>query len=259
MAGRRQKCWRCVATSRGWAKSLWHWALTFPRRLMCKLVMVNAPITQHVLNRLRLPRSRVIYYGIPDASIQTEPLVSISNAAPCFAYVGRLVAEKGLPLLVQAAHQLRERHYNFRLKFIGDGPERIRLEKLVAESGLTGNVEFTGFLSGDAFRRETQDVAAVVMPSIWEETAGLAAMEQMMRGRVVIASDIGGLGEVVGGAGLKFAPGDVEQLAGCMQRVLDQPGLITEIGQQARLRCLQLFRQENMIHAHLELYREVLQ
>ena len=44
----------------------------------------------------------------------------------------------------------------------------------------------------------------VVMPSQWEETAGLAAIEQMMRGGVVIASDIGGLGEVVSEAGLRY-------------------------------------------------------
>ena len=51
----------------------------------------------------------------------------------------------------------------------------------------------TGFLRGHAFVNALQDVNVVVMPSMWEETAGLAAIEQMMRGRLVIAADIGGL------------------------------------------------------------------
>jgi glycogen synthase len=44
------------------------------------------------------------------------------------------------------------------------------------------------------------------MPSVWEETAGLSAIEQMMRGRLVIASRIAGLGEMVGDAGSRFFP-----------------------------------------------------
>ena len=56
------------------------------------------------------------------------------------------------------------------------------------------------------------------MPSIWEETAGLAAIEQMLRGRLVIASDIGGLGEMVGDAAIKFPAGDAPTLADQMKK-----------------------------------------
>jgi len=175
----------------------------------------------------------------------------------CFAYVGRLVAEKGLPLLVDAAARLRGRNYDFRLKFIGDGPERAKLEAMVAERGLVGKVTFTGFLSGDALREATQNVAAVVMPSIWEETAGLAAIEQMMCGRLVIASDIGGLGEVVDGAGLKAAAGDVESLVNCMKKVLDRPEMVDDIGRLARGRALKVFCQAGMVENHLGVYLDL--
>jgi glycosyltransferase involved in cell wall biosynthesis len=170
-----------------------------------------------------------------------------------------LVAEKGLPLLVEAAGRLRDRSYDFRLKFIGDGPERKRLEQMVAERGLAGDVTFTGVLAGAALQRATENVAAVVMPSIWEETAGLAAMEQMTRGRLVIAADIGGLGEVVDGAGLKFTAGNVEQLTACMQRVIEDPTLVNEIGGRARSRCLDLFRESQMIENHVAVYRQVVE
>jgi glycosyltransferase involved in cell wall biosynthesis len=259
MAGDYHKCLRCVAVPDGWFSSFWQLLLTFPRRWMCRQVAMNGPITRHVLNRLNLPRSRVIYYGIPDAPPEGQPLVSISSAPLCFAYVGRLVAEKGLPLLVEAAGRLRQHSYDFQLKFIGDGPERAQLERMVAERGLDGKVTFTGFLSGDAFREATRVVAAVVMPSIMEETAGLAAIEQMMRGRLVIASDIGGLGEVVDDAGLKFTAGNVEQLTACMQRVLENPSLVSEIGGCARHRYMELFRESQMIKNHVAAYRQMVE
>ena len=96
------------------------------------------------------------------------------------------------------------------------------------------------------------------MPSIMEETAGLAAMEQMMRGRLVIASEIGGLGEIVDGAGLKFAVGDVDHLASCMQRVIERRELVNEIGARARQRALELFTEDRKIKEYLSLYRELL-
>ena len=104
---------------------------------------------------------------------------------------------------------------------------------------------------------ELRDVQAVVMPSVWEETAGLAAIEQMMRGRLVIASDVGGLGEIVGDAGLKFPPGDAGALADCMRKVLRDPSLIESFGRKARERALRLFTRSRMTEEHARLYRGI--
>jgi glycosyltransferase involved in cell wall biosynthesis len=82
-------------------------------------------------------------------------------------------------------------------------------------------------------------------------------MEQMMRGRLVITSEIGGLGEVVGAAGLRFAAGDADALTACLKRALDDPELARKMGTQARSRALSLFRQERMVEDHLAAYRLV--
>jgi len=95
------------------------------------------------------------------------------------------------------------------------------------------------------------------MPSIWRETAGLAAIEQMMRGRVVIAADIGGLGEVVGDTALKFPMGDTEALAGCLRRILNDPDLQRELGSRARARATKLFHEQRMIKEHQKIYNAV--
>jgi glycosyltransferase involved in cell wall biosynthesis len=171
--------------------------------------------------------------------------------------VGRLVSEKGLPLLMEAARRLKDEGREFRLKFIGDGPERQRLEQLTTDLGLREEVVFTGFVKGAALQKAVESAQAVVMPSLWEETAGLAAMEQMMRGRLVIASDMGGLGEVVDGTGLKFACGDAEGLTACLRRVLDEPGLVETVGAKARARSMELFTQDRMVEDHARAFCEL--
>jgi glycosyltransferase involved in cell wall biosynthesis len=125
---------------------------------------------------------------------------------------------------------------------------------MVASSGLDGRVSFTGFLQGTKLEAALRGVDAVVMPSVWEETAGLAAMEHMMRGRVVIAADVGGLSEVVGAAGLRFTPGDANALAACMRQVLDQPTLRVTLGKRARSRAQQLFALDRMVDDHLNVF-----
>lgn len=254
-AGRYGECLRCNAANAGAAKSLTMLAFTFPRRWMCRLAARHVAPTAHVGRRIELPRTVTIYHGVP------EPPVAPAAACPefplCFAYVGRLVSEKGLDLLLAAAERLRASGCNFRVKFVGDGPERRRLEAAVDALGLRERVSFTGYLRGTAFERELSDVAVVVMPSIWEETAGLAAIEHMMRGRMVIAADIGGLGEVVDGAGLKFPAGNADGLTACIKRVIDEPSLAIELGEKARARAHAAFRAERMVARHRALYGEL--
>jgi glycosyltransferase involved in cell wall biosynthesis len=158
---------------------------------------------------------------------------------------------------VQSAKELVDAGYSFRLKIIGDGPERAKLENMADSLGLGGRVSFLGSLIGEPLVGELTAAAAIVMPSVWEETAGLSAIEQMMRGGAVIASDIGGLGEVVGEAGLKFAAGDVDGLASCLRRLLDNPGLVKILGDKARNRARELFSQERMVQEHICFYREI--
>ena len=255
MTGQYRRCLRCNAVEVGWFKGMSMLLATFPRRWMCQLVKRNVPISYHVATRLRLPRSQVVYYGIEDTFTSGDGPTSIPHKPVTFAYVGRLVREKGLPVLAEAARQLKDQGYQFRLKYIGDGPERLRLEELVAALGLREDVAFTGFLEGEALQKALENVHAVVMPTLMEETAGLAVMEHMMRGRLVIASDVGGMGEVVDGAGLKFPPGDVEGLASCMKRALREPELAKALGRKARLRACENFNHKRMVLQHLDLYR----
>ena len=166
-----------------------------------------------------------------------------------------LVVEKGVTVLLEAARLLRAEGREVSVTLIGDGPDRLRLERQIAAEHLENVVRITGFLSGAALRHETERVAAIVIPTVMEETAGLAALEQMIRGRPVIASAIGGLGEIVGGVGLTFPPNDPIELARAIKRILDEPGLAFSLGVSARERALRSFSFGGMIDAHACVYR----
>jgi glycosyltransferase involved in cell wall biosynthesis len=199
---------------------------------------------------------RVIYHGIPDLppAAKTSAPQSAERQVH-FGYVGRLVEEKGLPLLLEASARLRTDGVRHRLSFVGDGPLRDTLRSQAEAAGLSGGVRFTGFLEAAALQQELGDLDVLVMPSVWEETAGLAAMEQMMRGGVVLAADIGGLGEVVGDGGVKFRPFDSEDLARKMVE-LTRSELRSSTGKAARERAVRLFGLKRMVNQHKALLRE---
>jgi glycogen(starch) synthase len=259
-ARRYWKCWRCQNYELSAQGSLLSLFRMFPRSWLVRRAARNLAITCHVRDRHKLPRTEVVYYGIEDSLAaggnvrpMTNPIDKIS-----FAFVGRFVPEKGIPILLEAVRQLISEGETFDVRLIGDGPEREGLDGIIRREKLENHVRITGYLAGTALVESLRDVQVVVMPSVWEETAGLSAIEQMMRGRLVIASNIGGLSEVVGSTGLCFAPGDANALAECMRRVLHQPRLIDAMGGAARTRALGLFVRQRMIDEHRRVYRQVL-
>ena len=255
MAGRYAECVRCNLADVGRFRSFRSLVLQFPRRWLCKLATANIAVTGHVARRIALPRTQTILHGIRDPG--SVGLRKNGNEIQ-LGYVGRLVQEKGLPLLIEAAVRLKTEGFSFHLTFVGGGPLRERLEEASRNLGIASHVTFTGELRGVALENAVRPIQILVMPSLWEETAGLAAIEQMMRGGVVVASDIGGLSEVVGDAGLKFVAGNSEALYARLREVLESPPLAASLGSRARARASQTFSRDNMIRAHISLYREAM-
>jgi glycosyltransferase involved in cell wall biosynthesis len=253
-AARYSECFQCLRSefSSGItaAKLL---TFMFPRHWLSRAATTNVAVTRHVDNRQKLPHTKVVYHGIEDPLPNPDRLIPSQKLR--IAYVGRLVPEKGIPVLLEASKILNAEGHDFEIRIIGDGSERPKLEELIQRDNLEAFTSITGFLTGDAFAHALRDVTVVVMPSTWEETAGLAAIEQMMRGRLVIAADIGGLTEVLGDAGLKFEQGNAVALADCLRSVIEHPALIDSYGEKAQSRALELFQRPKMITEHAQIYR----
>jgi glycosyltransferase involved in cell wall biosynthesis len=256
-------CLKCNASESGWLTSVKMLLLTPLRRWLCRRANVNLCISQHVLRRLELPRSVVVYYGVPQTN---ENLVDLQLSATSnqstkpalsIAYVGRLVLEKDVPTIVEAVRLAQAFGYRIALKIIGDGPDRPRVEAEVGAHIFDPAITMTGFLSGDALKSALSDAAVVVIPTIMEETAGLAVMEQLDRAKPVIVSDIGGLAEVAGDAGLKFPPGNAPALAACLRQLADDPALLRDLGVRAKNRATAVFSLDRMIEEHYRMFQKL--
>ncbi|HVO56823.1 MAG TPA: glycosyltransferase family 4 protein [Dongiaceae bacterium] len=255
--GALHRCLRCGAAERSTARSAFRVVTTFLRRALSRRASANIAITDHVLRRHALPRATRIYYGIEN--LEWGPRTPRPDGRAFeFVFVGRFVPEKGIDLLLQAAQQLVLRGLDFQVHLVGDGPERARIEQRIAQLQLGSIVHCVGPLRGPDLAQFVLRTGAMVMPSVWEEAAGLSAIEQLMRGRLVIASDAGGLPEVVGSAGLLFPAGDAAALAEQMFKAATSPALVAELENSARARAVELFSWNRAVADHADVYRRVL-
>jgi len=259
LAGRYKECYRCNSEALGRAESLRNLLLAFPRRWLAKKVAANVAPSCHMETRAALPRTQVIYHGVARANSALETMSTRTSRPVCFAFVGRLVREKGVSLLLYATQQLIAEGYDVRIKILGDGPDRVRLEALTRDLDLQANTEFIGAVPIELISDVLSETIAVVMPSTWEDVAPMVAIEQMMQGRLIIAADVGGLGETVNGFGLKFPPGDIGALKSCMCQAIEDPDLSIRMGREARTNALASFSQERMVQEHVQLYRRIIE
>ena len=252
MAGNHLRCLKCD-TAGGMIHTLRRWLLTSPRRWLCSRAQANILPTAWLGSVLQLPKMVTIHHGLPARKIAVSSRVA---DPPSIVFLGRLVSTKGVHVLLQAVHKLPD--WDFRLNILGDGPERGRLEADVKSLGIEDRVSFRGYLPENEVEQFLADARAVVMPSLGGEVFGLVALENMLRKKVLIVSDIGALTEVIGDAGLSFPAGDAQALAGCLRRVLHSRELSDELGVKAFGRASSLFTPERMVTDHLALYRMVL-
>jgi glycosyltransferase involved in cell wall biosynthesis len=252
MAGDHLECLKCNATG-GTAHTVKRWLLTFPRRWLCVRARANVIPTTWLGSVLKLPRMVTIHHGLPASSCN---VVSGAAGPPSVVFLGRLVSTKGVHILLQAVGSLQD--CEFQLNIIGDGPERARLEADVRSLHLEERVVFHGYLNADQAEQLLAAATIVVMPSLAGEVFGLVALENMLRKKALIVSDIGALSEVIGDAGLTFPAGDAPALARCLRRVLQSNDFGEQMARLAVQRATSLFTPERMVDDHLALYRRLL-
>jgi glycosyltransferase involved in cell wall biosynthesis len=140
---------------------------------------------------------------------------------PAVGFVGRLVHEKGVDLLLRAAQQLR----GARIVIGGDGPERGALEALAQELGLLDRVHFLGNLAPEEALRVIGALDVCALPSrttsSWKEQVGRVPIEAMAQAVPVVGSSSGGIPETTGDAGLIFTEESVPELTGAILQALD--------------------------------------
>ncbi|MFZ9855506.1 MAG: glycosyltransferase, partial [Limisphaerales bacterium] len=143
-------------------------------------------------------------------------------SSPHLLFLGRLDREKGLDLLIRAFATAADPADDATLRIAGQGPLRGELECLASDLGIGDRVTFLGWLDREGIERELARAWALVVPSLWAEPLGLVAVDAVIHGVPVIASEHGGLAEIVepGISGLLFPNGDVAALAIRLKQIL---------------------------------------
>jgi glycogen(starch) synthase len=177
---------------------------------------------------------------------------------PMILASGRMVLEKGLDVALAAMTQIASRRPDARLVLVGDGPCRPALEHQADELGIRDKVTFTGWVAPDRTAELRAEATLVLVPSR-SEGFGLVALEAAQMARPVVASDVGGLREVVrhGVTGTLVPVGDARALASAALAFLEDPQLAARYGRAGRMRALTRFSSSRHLDAWDSLYREV--
>jgi glycogen(starch) synthase len=155
---------------------------------------------------------------------------------PLIVFVGRLVRQKGPRTLLEAARLMGDSNAHF--IFVGDGPERAVLERAALDHRLTERVHLTGFVSHDLVPSVLAHADLLVLPSVYEEL-GSVLLEGMQAGLPIVASNAGGIPDVVvhEDNGLLVPPEDPSALADAIRRILSDPRLARRLSRSARSRA----------------------
>jgi glycosyltransferase involved in cell wall biosynthesis len=221
-------------------------------RYVFNLVVANSEATRRHLVAEGIEPVKVVWNGVP-IQLPRSPL----SPPPTAVFAGRLIREKGVDVLLHAFVKVAARIPEARLLVIGDGPEKDTLGELIGKLGLVPNVSMPGHLSRSEMERHCARAWVQVAPSRWAEPFGMVAAEAMMRGTAVVASNVGGLPEIVqhGDTGLLVPPGDVDALAQALLQLLCNREVVEQMGRAGREIALARFSEASYVDRFVRFYQ----
>lgn len=188
----------------------------------------------------------------PDKRDELRKVLAVKNDAPLILAVGRLTEAKDYPNLFSAFSCLLEKYQDANLAIIGIGDQENELKELAAKLNIITRLHFLG-LRRDIFDwMSTADI--YVMSSAWEGMP-LVLLEAMACERVIVATDCGGVKEVVGDTGFLVPPKDSEKLASAMTDALELSlDARTQFGHLARKRVEDNYSLSSVCERWLRIY-----
>jgi len=204
-------------------------------------------------------KNRLIKAGLQEERIVVVPnMVSIPDSATdpssgCYAaFAGLMYPEKGVDTLLEATALLPE----MPVRLAGDGAIRIQLVQKAPK-----NAEFVGLLDRGRLAGFYRKARFIVVPSECFEMCPLVISEAMSHGLPVIASNIGGLPEIVedGVTGLLFEPGNADELAKKMKLLWENPDLCRQMGKAGREKAIRDYSEDVYYKRLMAVYKSVIE
>lgn len=242
------------------------WWLTYEawRIICCSHFMAS-----EVQTALRVPSDKVdvIPNGIDTTRFDVLANEDLAEFRKGFAapdekivfYVGRVVHEKGVHLLVEAMPRILAERPGVKLVVAGTGQSLGAVRQRATDLGVGANCYFTGFIP-DATRDRLFRVADVaVFPSLYEPF-GIVALEAMAAKTPVVVSEVGGLVEVVKHAetGITVFPGNVDSLVWGIQHTLDHPNWARQRAETAYRMAVEQFNWDSIARRTIDVYERII-
>jgi glycosyltransferase involved in cell wall biosynthesis len=236
----------------------------FLARSTKRVIAVSEDIKRDLMRHDGIPAERIVVIanGVDFERLsssltraQARQRLGIAETTLALGCVARLEEQKGHRFLLEAMSQLRD--LPVRLFLIGDGRLRADLEQRAASLGVADAVRFLGLRSDVPAILPALDLYA--MPSLWEGLS-IALLEAMAAGLPVVATDVGGVRQVLGEeqCGVRVSPGNAGELAQAIRALAASPGRRAALGAHARRRALERFSLDATLAALTAVYEEAL-
>jgi glycogen(starch) synthase len=230
------------------------WWLTYQARevICCSRFMVR-----EVVEGFELPMEKVhlVPNGV-DPALWAPPAGAEIRREPLVLSWGRVQYEKGFQVLAQAVARLRGRVPDLHCTIAGRGSYLAELQSQIDVESAGDLVHLAGFVPDDELRRQLHRAGCVVIPSLYEPF-GIVALEAMAAGAPTIVARTGGLAEIVEGtgAGLTFEPGNADDLAHQIERVLNEPETAAALQARAAELVAEKYSWDAIAASTVEVYR----
>lgn len=199
----------------------------------------------------------VIPYGIPEPFFENPKTDTESQESFTIGYVGRMMAMKGVDLLLRAASRLPD----CRVALVGSCEDEGLIARTMAELGMESRVAHVPAVPESEVADCLKQMDVLVLPSRttpgWQEQLGRVLIEAMAVGVPTIGSDSGAIPEVLGDAGLIFKEDDVDDLYAKLEQVRQDSDLRVRLSVEGRRRARERFTWERFAESLTGFYREL--
>jgi glycosyltransferase involved in cell wall biosynthesis len=234
-----------------------------------RVIVCSQSMKDEICNHFNLPQSKVEV--IPNAIDATQYHTDADRTEVRQRYgvgqneklvlcVGRLVPQKGMEYFIRAIPTIDKQFPEAKYVIVGEGWSRDILESEARITGLNNKIRFTGFLSDQAVIDLMTSADVLVVPSIYEPF-GIVALEGMATGVPVVASNVGGLSEVIehDRTGIFVYPRSPESIAWGIERVLSDPDHAKRLAENAKEKLHKAYSWEAVAMKTVEVYKKVVQ
>jgi len=246
----------------------WHWLFLMPAILVRQYFSMDLPtrrasaaitlVSPTLEKNMRFFAKNKVYVIANGIDIPENPPLRINRNTLHLLCLGRIEKDKGMHHAVKAMVEFNEE--NIKLDIVGTGPYLDELKVLIAKLKLEEKVLCHGRVDDDELSKLFAVADVYLMPTTRQEGLPLTILEAMANGLPVIASDIGGISQVIKdrGDGLLVKPGDVSELINAIKVLKNDEGMRLELSNAARKKIEDKYSKERMVEETLAVFSSVI-